>query len=591
MLFKHQICVIPVGMKKHWNVLQPDIEAVRKIVSKCQCSPVIATILVNRGLLEPDDVSRFLFGSLKHLRSPFSIIDINKATVRIAGAIENKEKILIFGDYDADGITSTTLLYEFLEICHADVSYYIPHRTNEGYGFQADHVFDVALPQGTDLIITVDCGSNSHAAVDTAARHGIDVIITDHHLIGKPYPSAVAIVNPQRKDCPSGLEHLAGVGVVFYLIIAIRKYFRDKGYWKMYQEPNLKQFCDLVALGTVADLVPVRKENRILVKAGLEVIQAGKREGINALLSTCCFSKTSFDSRDLAFRLAPRLNAAGRMAHANSAFELLTALQKDAAVPLAKNLDQLNIQRQEVEKKLLEEILATIRKTSSVFQKTSLVFWSRDWPEGVLGIVASRLAEQFFRPVVLITVRDGFGKGSARSIPGFHIYEGLCQCRDCLEDFGGHSMAAGIKLKTENIEIFSNTFDKVVKRSTVESDFIPEICIDHEIHFDDISEYLIDELSSLEPWGVDNPEPLFMAKNVAAHDCRIVGRNHRRMMLDQPKGLTGKKFSAIQFNINPETPAVGFFHRLAFRLRWNQWNGKKTVQMVIEDFEREKEKF
>ncbi len=574
-------------MKKHWKVLQPDIKTVRKIVQKHQCNPITAALLVNRGLLEPADVSHFLFGSLKHLRPPSSIIDMEAATVRIASAIEQKEKILVFGDYDADGITSTTLLYEFLEILGADVSSYIPHRTNEGYGFQVDHVFDVALPQAIDLVITVDCGSNSHAAVDAAALQGIDVVITDHHIIGEPFPSAIAVVNPQRKDCPSGFEHLAGVGVVFYLIISIRKYFRDKGYWKNYREPNLKQFCDLVALGTVADLVPVRKENRILIKAGLEVIQSGSREGINALLSTCCFSKNSFDSRDIAFRLAPRLNAAGRMAHPKTAFELLTAVQKEEALSIAKNLDQLNLKRREVEKKILEEILNTIEKKISITEKKTLVLWSRDWQEGVLGIVASRLTEKFFRPVVLITVRDGFGKGSARSIPGFHIYKGLCQCKHFLEDFGGHSMAAGIKLRAENIDDFSNAFDYVVKSNTFESDFIPELCIDYELNFDEISEYLIDELSSLEPWGTDNPEPLFMAKNVAVHDCRIVGRNHRRMILGQPEGLTGKKFSAIQFNVDHEIPVINFFDRIAFRLQWNRWNGKKVAQIVIEDFEAE----
>ena len=571
-------------MEKNLKILKPDPNAIQELYRCLGCHPVTAAVLVNRNLVCIDDVKRFLSPSFKHLRAPDSIVDMLPAIYRIAQAIYRKEPILVFGDYDVDGITSTVLLYEFLKLTGAKVSYYIPHRIEEGYSLKPEQVKNIAnSSSGIRLIITVDCGSNSHEAIQAARKAGIDVIITDHHQVGENLPDAIAIVNPKREDCRSGLDHLAGVGVVFYLIISLRKYLREKGFWRNRSEPNLKQMCDLVALGTIADIVPLKDENRVFVKTGLEIIQSGTRLGIKSLAKASGFFKQVLDSEDIAFRLAPRLNAAGRIEHAEWAAKLLMTDQEDRATELSDFLNELNIQRQEFEQNTYEDILNRIHLNPDLLCKKALVMESSHWHEGILGIVASRLAERFFKPTILITVRDGFGKGSCRSIRGFDLYPGLCQCSGLLEDFGGHSMAAGIKIKTSNIDSFRESFHNIVSAYIQKENPVPELTIDCELSFDDINEHFIDEIESLKPFGSENPEPVFLARNIAVSDPKIVGQNHRRMLLSQPGGLTQKKFNAIHFNVDSNQHLEGFLKFVAFRLKWNRWNGNKTAQIIIEE--------
>ncbi len=571
-------------MEKNLKILKPDPNAIQEIYRCLGCHPVTAAVLVNRNLVCIDDVKRFLSPSFKHLRAPDSIVDMQPAIDRIAQAIYRKEPILVFGDYDVDGITSTVLLYEFLKLTGAKVSYYIPHRIEEGYSLKPEQIKNIAdSSSGIRLIITVDCGSNSHEAIEAARKAGIDVIITDHHHTAGNLPDAIAIVNPKREDCQSGLEHLAGVGVVFYLIISLRKYLREKGFWHSRTEPNLKQMCDLVALGTIADVVPLKDENRVFVKTGLEIIQSGTRLGLKSLVKASGFFKQVLDSEDIAFRLAPRLNAAGRIEHAEWAAKLLMTDQEDRAAELARFLNELNIQRQEFEQNTFDDILNRIHLNPDLLCKKALVMASTHWHEGILGIVASRLAERFFKPTILITVRDGFGKGSCRSIPGFDLYPGLCQCSALLEDFGGHSMAAGIKIKTSNIDSFKESFHNIVSAHMQKETPVPELTIDCELSFDDINEHFIDEIETLKPFGSENPEPVFLARNIAVSDLKIVGQNHRRMLLGQPGGLTQKKFNAIHFNVDSHQHVEGFLKFVAFRLKWNRWNGNKSAQIIIEE--------
>jgi single-stranded-DNA-specific exonuclease len=571
-------------MEKKLKILKPDPKAIQEIYHHLGCHPVTAAVLVNRNLVCIDDVKRFLSPSLKHLRDPDSIIDMQPAIFRIAKAIYKKEHILVFGDYDVDGITSTVLLYEFLNLTGASVSYYIPHRIEEGYSLKPEHIkkFTESF-SGIRLIITVDCGSNSHEAVQEAQKAGIDVIITDHHHVAGNLPDAIAIVNPKREDCQSGLDHLAGVGVVFYLIISLRKYLREKGFWRGRSEPNLKQMCDLVALGTIADIVPMKDENRVFVKTGLEIIQSGTRLGLKSLAKASGFFKQVLDSEDIAFRIAPRLNAAGRIEHAQWAAKLLMTDQEDKAAELSGFLNELNIQRQEFEQNTFEDILNQIHHHPDLLSQKALVMASPQWHEGVLGIVASRLAEKFFKPTILITVRDGLGKGSCRSIRGFNLYPGLCQCSALLEDFGGHSMAAGIKIKTSNIDSFKESFYNIVSEHIQKDNLVAELTIDCELSFDDINEHFIDEIEALKPFGSENPEPVFWAKDIAVSDLNIVGQNHRRMLLSQPGGKTQKKFNAIHFNVDSHQHMEGFLKLVVFRLKWNRWNGNKTAQIIIEE--------
>ena len=568
---------------KHWQILPVAADAVADLSRLLNCSPIMATLLLNRNILNENDARLFLNVSLSRLRSPFGLAGMNAAVERIVRAIGLRQKILIFGDYDVDGITATAILLEFFQHLNADVSYYIPHRISEGYSLQPAHISAYAVPNGIDLIITADCGSASHQAVTAAAAAGIDVIITDHHQIVDPLPPAVAVINPHRSDCCAGFENLAGVGVAFCLLICLRKHLRETCFWQTAPEPNLKDYCDLVAVGTVADIVPLRNDNRIFTAAGLEMIQSAGRPGLNALLRESGTNPETVAAQDIAFRLAPRLNAAGRLDHAAAAVELLTTRNPGTAAEIAARLNALNRERQGVEQKMLADIALMLSRHPELLRKRSLVLAHSGWHEGVLGIVASRLLEMYFRPVVLISIRDGLARGSARSIPGFDMFKGLTACSHFLKNFGGHTQAAGLSLQAERIEPFRQHFEKTVAESTAPDDFIPTLCIECRLNFKEISAAILDELVSLEPYGCGNPEPLFMAGNIEVLTASLVGKTHRRMLLGQPGADTRSRFNAIHFNIDPAGPVPERLERIAFRVRWNHWNGKKTPQLIIEE--------
>jgi single-stranded-DNA-specific exonuclease len=570
-------------MKKEWQILAPDPQLVENLCKDIKCHPAVASILVTRRIFNAEQASNFLNTTLNHLSPPFSMNDMNAAVDRIITAILKKEKILIFGDYDVDGITATALLLNFFRRIGANVSYYIPHRITEGFGLKKRHISDAALPNGINLIITVDCGSDSHDAVKTAKNAGIDIIITDHHMVSDTIPPAVAVVNPQREDSPSGFRDLAGVGVAFYLLICLRKSLRDADFWQYRKEPNLKNYLDLVALGTLADMVPLTRENRILTQTGMKLIRASRRRGLNALIEVCGIDRHAIDTDDIVFYVAPRLNASGRMDHASIAVELLTTKDAQKALEIAHSLNRLNQDRRNIENKILLQILDHLEKNPHLLRKNTLVLSDRNWPLGILGIVAARIMKQFYRPVVLVATSDGIGKGSARSIPGINLYKGLSACENHLENFGGHSMAAGLKIRDENMEKFKTQFENVVSRMAGPSDFIPKITIDYRLDFTDISERLLDELELLKPFGIGNHEPLFMTENVGIASSKQVGSNHRQMVLKQKIGGTEKKFNSIQFNVDDIIFEKKYFDRMAYRLRWNRWNGRKNPQIVVEE--------
>ncbi len=523
------------------------------------------------------DAQRFFFPALSHLRHPFSMSGMEKAVKRIAAAIWDKEKILIFGDYDVDGITSTALFMEFLTYAGADVSFYIPHRTKEGYDFNVDQVLGVVLPGEFDLVITVDCGSTRSEAIQTAKDSDIDVIVTDHHTI-REVPPAFAVVNPKRADCKAGFGHLAGVGVVFSIIICLRKYLREINFWNRSRpEPNLKYFCDLVALGTISDMVPLVKENRIFAKAGLEVINTGKRAGISELIKASGIKNGKIGGDDISFRLGPRLNAAGRLAHAGTCVELLLTKDVKKAGEISQYLNIINKKRQNTEAEILKHILSHIEKHPEILEKKALVLAHPNWHIGVLGIVASKLTDKFFRPSILISTKNNVGKGSARSIPGIDLHKALYACSGFLEKFGGHKMAAGLTIHPENIDAFAAAFENAIAGADPHV-FSKNIEIDYILNFDDINKKLIDELENLTPFGEANPEPLFMAEDIKVSSWSIVGKGHRRMILRQG---SGKPLNSIWFDADSDAPKDAF-EKIAFRLQWNRWNGTKTPQIIIE---------
>jgi single-stranded-DNA-specific exonuclease len=570
-------------MKKKWHIRQPDAKMIKKLSAHLHCHPITAAVLINRNLTSAEAASNFLTPSLHRVRSPFDLKDMDAAVSRIYQAITENEKILIFGDYDIDGISATAVLLDFLRTIGADVTYYIPHRIKEGYSLQRQHIVNHVLPNRIRLVITTDCGSGSHEAIAAAGNSGVDVIVTDHHTLPEKIPPAAAVLNPKRPDCSSGMESLAGVGVAFTLIIALRKYLRDQNFWNDRLEPNLKNFCDLVALGTIGDIVPLVDENRIFSKAGLDIINSKARPGIKALCEVAGISHQPAHTEDVSFRLVPRLNAAGRMAHASVALQLLTTDNIATARQLAQSLDEFNNRRRELERSILEGILEDYQQQPDLLNNQTLVKWNPGWHQGVLGIVASRIVETYYRPVILITVAGELGKGSARSIPGLDLYKALDSCRHCLEDYGGHSMAAGLTIKVENLIEFQQLFEKAVRRMAQSNDRIPRLTVDAEIHFDDISPKLIDEIETLSPFGTDNPEPVFMAQNIKVVSSKIVGGNHRRMMLAQDAQPSGKPVPAICFNAEDNLLKKTIFSRIAFRLRWNRWNGHQTIQLIIED--------
>jgi single-stranded-DNA-specific exonuclease len=570
-------------MQKKWNILYPDAEQVKQLSARLGCHPITAAVLINRKLISAEDASHFLTISLNQMRPPFALKDMDAAVDRICRAIQDREKILIFGDYDVDGISATAVLFEFLQATGANVTTYIPHRIHEGYSLHPHHIENYALPNRIRLIITADCGSGSTTALGAAAASGIDVVITDHHEISKRIPPAVAVLNPKRLDCTAGMETLAGVGVAFALVIALRKQLRAQNFWKDRPQPNLKRFCDLVALGTIGDMVPLIDENRIFVKTGLNLINVASRPGINALLAVAKISGQPVNAEDVAYRLVPRLNAAGRMDHASQALHLLTTQDINEANQLAQRLNELNLRRRELEQSILDAILADLKHQPDLLKAQTLVSWNSGWHLGVLGIVASRMVDVHYRPVVLIAVQNEVGKGSARSIPGLDLYAALRECRHLLEDFGGHAMAAGLTIRMENLIDFQRAFEKAVSQMAHPDDHIRKLTIDTEICFDDISAKLMDEIESISPFGIQNPEPLFMARNIKVLSSRIVGQHHRKMTLTQDDRRSAKSINAICFNAAKNLLSATSFARLAFRLRWNRWNGNKSIQLVIED--------
>jgi single-stranded-DNA-specific exonuclease len=548
------------------------------------CQTAFASVLINRGIYSQDQAAAFLNPTLAHVRSPFLMKDADRAVERILLAMRRGEKVLVFGDYDTDGITATAILFEFLAYLDADVNYYIPNRLTEGYGLTQDYIEKRAIPDGIDLIITVDCGISSLDAVSAARSAGIDVIITDHHETPPLMPEAFAILNPKRPDCPSGFSWLAGVGVAFNLVLALRKRLREEGFWNNRLEPNLKAACDLVALGTVADMVPLVEENRIYVKAGLEVLASHARPGIKALLDVCNILNRPLDTRDLAYKLAPRVNAAGRLRHGLVGLRLLTTSNMETAHAIAKELNQENIRRQRIENRIQSEIVRYLENNPKLLQQKALVLDQQGWHLGVIGIVASRLVDRYYRPVVLIAVADGIGKGSARAPDGFDLYEGLKGCAQHLEKFGGHRAAAGITLRAENIPDFRKDFERIVCHKTTPEDFLPELFIDSEISASDVSVQLADDLEALAPFGTGNPEPLFMLSDMDVLSARVVGTHHLRMRLRPSKNVQTRPFDSILFNSGAVGPTPPRFQRIACHIRWNRWRDRKSIQIVVKDF-------
>lgn len=542
-------------------------------------SPLISQILEGRNICEPETARRYLSPSLRDLHNPFLMQDMEKAVDRLVRAIYCNEKIVVYGDYDADGITSVVVLMQFLKQIHLKSTYYIPDRITEGYGLNREAV-ERFKAQGISLIVTVDCGISDHESIAHALTLGIDTVILDHHEISATLPRAVASVNPNRKDCRFPFKHLAAVGIVFNFLIALRGALRRDGFWKNDNYPNLREYLDLVALGTIGDIAPLLDENRIFVKIGLDLISEEKRVGIRSLKRVCGIEHQVIDSGKASFALIPRINAAGRIASAAEAVELLLSNNKEQADELADRLDVFNRKRQGMEKLIFSELLEKIEGSFNAEEIGPLVFASSNWHPGVIGIVASRLVDRFGRPAILISLKDGIGKGSGRSIPNFNIYDGLKRCESLLISFGGHQYAAGISIKEEDIESFSSLLREILQKNDAGTDFSIFTNIDAQCSLTDITEDLLLQLERLAPFGSRNPEPILCVRNVSIASPTIVGNNHLKMRVNGDGVFRNSIwFSKGQFLKGLSTSILD----ILFTPQINTWNGSNDIQLKLKD--------
>lgn len=561
---------------------EPDKEIVRHLTQGLNCHPLLARLLLARGIKSLEEADFFLNPSFENLTDPFLLADMTKAVERIYIAVKNKEKILIFGDFDADGITSTALLSDFLECCDADVSWYIPHRIKEGYSLQTDHI-QMAIDQDIDLIITVDCGVTSHDAIEKANLEDIDVIITDHHLPAALLPPALAVIDPKREDCKSGLDFLAGVGVAFFLIMALRKFLRGKDFWEEKQEPNLMDYLDLFAIGTIGDMVPLINENRVLCIAGLKRIRQGKRLGLKSLIDICRMDQKKIDSDDISFKIVPRINAAGRISHARICVSQLTSTDIVNAEKTASLLDQLNVKRQKIEQEIVANIEHRLLKEPDLLKTAFLVLWDDQWNPSVLGIAASKLSRKYNRPVILLSSKGDNAVGSGRSINNINIFNALLANESLLEKFGGHAMASGLTIKKTKLPELSRNLNKHMKEVYSENDFIKSMAIDAVLDLEDINFDLAKEIDRLRPFGMSNPEPVFISKDVSVKSSYIIGSRHRKMFLQNKSTDSMHHVEAFHFNVNDPDNLPDYYPKIAFRLKINKFKSR-AAQIIIEDY-------
>jgi single-stranded-DNA-specific exonuclease len=564
------------GPRRRWVEAVVDAAGAARLASALRLHPLAARVLAARGLAEPGDAHAFLAPRLEDLPDPFTMKGMSAAVARIARAVEERERIALYGDYDVDGVTSTALLAGFLRACGADVVTYVPHRLAEGYGLNVTAVEKLAR-EGARLLVTLDCGITSAPEVRAAAALGVDAVVVDHHTVPIELPAAAAILNPHQPGCPYATKDLAAVGVTFALAMALRKALRERGrFGAQRPEPNLKEALDLVALGTVADVVPLVGANRILVRWGLEALAKGRRCGIRALKRVAGIAEgAEVSAGQVGFRLAPRINAAGRLDDAGRGVRLLLEDDPARADALAQELDRENQARQEIERTILEEAIRDAATRVDAGAR-GLVLAHDGWHAGVVGIVASRIVERFHRPAVLVALGETEGKGSGRSIEGFHLHEALEACAGHLARFGGHRHAAGVTIERERVAAFREAFEAHAAARLREEDLVPRCRIEGWIEARDVDERAALDLAKLGPFGAGHPEPVFALRG-AAERARTVGAGgaHLKLALG--------RLDAIGFGMGDRLGACAGPVEAAFTVGLDEWDGRRRVQLKLRD--------
>jgi single-stranded-DNA-specific exonuclease len=564
-------------MEKRWNIRDnANSQAVAELQEQLNVDRIIASLLFQRNISSFDLAKSFFRPDLNELNDPFLMKDMDKAIDRIDKAIKNNEKILIFGDYDVDGTTSVATVYSFFKKFYANVGFYIPDRYKEGYGISFKGI-DFAKKNNFGLIIALDCGIKAIDKIDYANEKGVDFIICDHHLPGGQLPKALAVLDPKRNDCPYPYKELAGCGIGFKLIQAYSI--------KNNIDPKFcLEYLDLVATSIAADIVPITGENRILAYFGIEKLNSNPRPGIKALIDSNKITK-ALNITSLVFVIGPRINAAGRLEHGSKSVELLICESEAEANEIAKSINNTNTLRKDLDQGTTSEAHLMLENDPMTPFKKSTVLFNETWHKGVIGIVASRLIEKYYKPTIILTEADGKATGSARSVKEFDVYSAIEQCSDLLEQFGGHKFAAGLTLKKENVTAFQNKFEKIVAESITEEQQIPRVDIDIEIELQDINDKTLRILKQFAPHGPENMTPLFVAKNVIDTGWgKVVGTNHLKLDLFQSKN-PNVRFPAIAYD---KGDFLSFFQRkipidIVFKIQENDFRGAVTTQLVIEE--------
>lgn len=565
-------------MSFRWNFIQPEHEeAVSRLQQDLGVPGSIARLLAIRGINSYDDARLFFRPSINHLHDPFLMKGVEAGSNRLASAIRSDEKVVVYGDYDVDGTTATAIMHTFLKNFGVDVRYYIPHRFKEGYGIGQDGI-DFAEEIGAALIVSVDCGITAVEETEYAKQKGIDLIICDHHNAGEVIPDAVAVIDPKQPDCNYPFKGLSGAGVGFKLVQATLV--------KLGLQPEVAHpYLDLVAISIASDIVPIIDENRILMREGLKLINSRPRPGIKALLNRIHLRNAELTTSHIVFSLGPRINAAGRMGDAAVAVALLISETGKEADEFAARLEKINFERRDTDTKTMDDAVRQLDGQVDMDNCTCLVLHDADWHLGVIGIVASRLVDMFGRPTIMLSTVDGKIKGSARSISGFNIYEALKKCDDLLVQFGGHKYAAGLTISEDNLQSFISRFQEITGEMLSEQDFKPELSIDTELPFSEITPRFWKLLKQFEPFGPNNLKPVFVSRNVTIKGRpTIVGQGHLKMRISQ-NGTP--PIEAIGFNMqkfaDPLLNAGSAPVDIAYALEENTWNNRTSLQIRLKD--------
>jgi len=551
----------------------------------------VGRVLWARGYREASQAERFLEPRFEHLPNPFELKGIEVAVSRLQRALAQGERVCVYGDYDVDGVTSTALLVSVLRKLGGNVEFYVPHRLVEGYGLNVRALEKLAA-RGTRLVVSADCGVTAVAEIDAAAKLGLDVVVIDHHTASQDLPRALAILNPHQPGCTFPGRELAAVGVAFHLLLALRKRLREAGWFATRPEPNLREVLDLVALGTIADVVPLTGPNRVLVHFGLKELARGARVGVLALKSVAQLAG-EVTAGDVGFKLGPRINAAGRLDDASVGVRLLLSEDLREARALAEQLDRANAERQDLQVRIASEAIAHAEKLGPPEARRTLVVSSSGWHVGVVGIVAARLVERFHRPALVIAEEGGVAKGSGRSVEGFHLYDALARCAHHLTKFGGHKHAAGVTLDTGRISDFAEALEAEGREALDPAQLSARLRIDVELHPRDVRMELAAQLRRLAPFGAGNPEPVFFCRDLAAHEVRLLpdkkgtGPGHLKLRLGEAGPRVSEEDSialeAIGFNLGGTVLAVGTRLDAAFQLTVDSWNGSERLQLKVKD--------